>query len=237
MAVGFRVVAENEVSKAIELIERRRTDLVLLDLSALAKENRRNFSFIQKMQSHPPIIFLVEPQYLCLSEQITVMDRVVSEVARDVIIWPTETVDYTRWDQSQRSRFFTWLLTAFAGTALALAAVGVFGVLSYTVTRRRHEMGIRMALGARSRDAVRLILRNGILMTSIGLAIGLAISLALARFLESRLSDFGFTEVKPTDLSTLATVSLVLALVALFVSYLPARRATKIEPMVALRDE
>jgi DNA-binding NtrC family response regulator len=71
VADGFRVVAENEVSKAIELIERRRPDLVLLDLPALAKENRRTFSFIQKMQSHLPIIFLVEPQYLCLSGQLT----------------------------------------------------------------------------------------------------------------------------------------------------------------------
>jgi DNA-binding response OmpR family regulator len=71
VADGFRVVAENEVSKAIESIERRRPDLVLLDLSALAKENRSTFILIQKMQSHPPIVFLVEPQYLCLSGQIT----------------------------------------------------------------------------------------------------------------------------------------------------------------------
>jgi predicted permease len=168
---------------------------------------------------------------------VRVMDRAVPEVARDVVISPAETVDYTRWFQSQRSRFFTWLLAAFAGTALALAAVGVFGVMSYAVTRRTHEMGIRMALGARPRDVLRLTLRNGLLMTSIGLAIGLGSSLALARFLENRLSDFGLTEVKPTDPSTLAAVSLILAVVALLACYLPARKAIRVNPMVTLRHE
>jgi putative ABC transport system permease protein len=168
---------------------------------------------------------------------VRVMERAVPEVARDVVISLTHTVDYTRWFASQRSRFFTWLLTAFAGTALTLAAVGVFGVMSYTVTRRRHEMGIRMALGAHSRDVLRLILRNGLLMTSIGLVIGLGSALALSRFLESRLGELGAREVKPTDPATLAAVSLFLVLVALLASYIPARRATKVEPMVALRDE
>jgi putative ABC transport system permease protein len=168
---------------------------------------------------------------------VHVMERAVPEVARDVVISLTQTVDYTRWYASQRSRFFTWLLTAFAGTALALAAVGVFGVMSYAVTRRTHEMGIRMALGAHPRDVLRLILRNGLLMSSIGLVIGLGSSLALARFLESRLGELGATEVKPTDPSTLAAVSLLLAVVALLACYLPARRATRVNPMVILRHE
>jgi predicted permease len=168
---------------------------------------------------------------------VHVMDRVVPEVARDVVIFPAETVDYTRWFQSQNSRFFTWLLAAFAGTALALAAVGVFGVMSYTVTRRRHEMGIRMALGARPRDVLRLILRNGFLITSSGLAIGLVSSLALARFLKSRLGELDVNEVKPTDPSTLAVVSLLLAAVALLACYIPARKVTRINPMVTLRHE
>jgi predicted permease len=164
---------------------------------------------------------------------VPVMDRVVPEVARDVVIFPAETVDYTRWTQSKSFRFSTWLLTAFAGTALTLATVGVFGVISYEVTRRRHEMGIRMALGARPRDVLRLILRNGLLMTSIGLVIGLGSSLALARWL----SEFGLTEVKPTDPATLAVVSLLLAIVAMLACYIPARSATRVNPMVTLRHE
>ncbi len=105
---------------------------------------------------------------------VRVMARVVPEVARDVLISAAETVDHTRWSKSQDSRFITWLFVAFAGTALALAAVGVFGVMSYDVTRRTHEIGIRMAIGAHPGDVLRLILRTGIRMTLIGLAIGLA---------------------------------------------------------------
>jgi putative ABC transport system permease protein len=168
---------------------------------------------------------------------VRVIDRVVPEVARDVVISATETVDHTRWTASEDSRFFIWLLTSFAGTALALAAVGVFGVMSYEVARRTHEMGIRIALGAHSRDVLQLVLRSGIFMTSIGLLIGLGSSLALARFLESRMGELGVGEIKPTDPSTLAVVCLVLALVALLASYIPARRATKVVPMAVLRHE
>jgi putative ABC transport system permease protein len=168
---------------------------------------------------------------------VRAMDRVVPEVARDVLISAAETVDNTRRSTLKMSRYFTWLLVAFAGTALALAAVGVFGVMSYEVARRTHEMGIRMALGANPGDVLRLILRNGILMTSVGLAIGLGSSLALARFLESRLGELGATEVKPTDPATLAVVSLFLALVALLACYIPARRAARMDPTTSLRYE
>ena len=94
-----------------------------------------------------------------------------------------------------------------------------------------------MALGANPRDVLRLILRNGLLMTSIGLAIGLGSSLALARFLESRLIELNVHEVKPTDPATLATVCLVLALVALLACYIPARRAARMNPLTSLRYE
>jgi putative ABC transport system permease protein len=166
-----------------------------------------------------------------------IMDRLVPEVTRDVVISTTETVDGTRRSASRSSRFFTWLLATFAGTALLLAAVGIFGVMSYEVAGRTHEIGIRMALGANPGDVLRLILRNGILMTSVGLAIGLGSSLALARFLESRLGELGATEVKPTDPATLAVVSLFLALVALLACYIPARRAARMDPTTSLRYE
>jgi putative ABC transport system permease protein len=168
---------------------------------------------------------------------VRVMDRVVPEVARNVAISESETVDSIRRVRSQWTRFYTWLLVAFTATALALAAVGMFGVMSYEASQRTHEMGIRMALGARSRDVLRLILRNGILMTSVGMAIGLGTSLALGRFLESRLGEFSASEVKPMDLSTLAVVSILLAVVALLACYLPARRATKVVSMAVLRHE
>jgi putative ABC transport system permease protein len=166
------------------------------------------------------------------------MERAVSEVARDVVIGATWTADYTRWWRAQGTRFFTWLLALFAGIALVLAAIGVFGVMSYAVTRRTHEIGIRMALGADRHAVLRLILGSGIRLTLIGLAIGLGAAMALIRFLGSKLSwTVSLNEIKPTDPATLAVVCLLLAVVALLACYIPARRATKVDPMVALRYE
>jgi putative ABC transport system permease protein len=165
------------------------------------------------------------------------MERVASEVARDTLIRASETVADTRWRQSATSRFYASLLLTFAGTALVLAAVGVFGVMSYEVARRTHDIGIRMAVGARPRDVLLLVLRNGLVMTSIGLAIGLGSSLALARFLQSRLVELNAYEVKSTDPPTLAAVCLALALAALLACYIPARRAARMNPLTSLRCE
>ncbi len=129
-------------------------------------------------------------------------------------------------------RFNTILLGIFASLALFLAAIGVYGVLAYSVARRTHEIGIRMALGARRGDVLKLVVGDGLRLAIIGVAIGLAGALGLMRFLSSLL--YG---VKPTDPLTLAAVSLLLIAVALLASYIPARRAAKVDPMVALRYE
>ena len=129
-------------------------------------------------------------------------------------------------------RFTLALLALFGGLALALAAVGIYGVVSCAVTSRTREMGIRMALGAERRDVLAMVLRQAAALAGVGLAAGLAASFALTRFLSTLLF-----EVRTTDLATLATIAALLAAVALAASCLPARRAASVDPTVALRYE
>ena len=129
-------------------------------------------------------------------------------------------------------RFRMLLLGIFAALALALAAVGIYGVMAYAVAQRTHEIGIRMALGAEREDVLRMVVWEGLALAGAGVALGLAGAVAATRVLNSFL--FG---VAATDVRTLAGVSLLLAAVAGAASYIPARRATRVDPNVALRWE
>ena len=147
-------------------------------------------------------------------------------------IYNVATLEQALSDSVTPQRLNVLLLGIFAFIALALAIVGIYGVLAFSVTQRRNEIGIRMALGAGRGDVLRLVVGHGLRLTAVGVIVGLAGAWALTRFLTSFL--FG---VRPTDLATYVVVSLALALVSLLACYIPARRATKVDPMVALRYE
>ncbi len=131
-----------------------------------------------------------------------------------------------------RPRFNTLLLTIFAGVALVLASVGLYGVMNYSATQRTHEVGIRMALGATRADIMRLVVGNGMLLTLVGIGIGVVASWGLTRVMQSFLFGVG-----ATDAVTFIAVSGLLILVALVANYIPARKATRVNPVIALRYE
>jgi putative ABC transport system permease protein len=135
-------------------------------------------------------------------------------------------------EATQSTGIQTYLLGSFAALALILAAVGLYSVLAYLVTQRTREIGIRMALGARHTHVLRLVMSHGGKLTAAGLVLGVGGALALTRFMKSLL--FGVTTKDP---ATFAGVVVMLAVVALAACYIPARRAMRVEPMVALRDE
>ncbi|HYE73495.1 MAG TPA: ABC transporter permease [Blastocatellia bacterium] len=156
----------------------------------------------------------------------------VWKIDPDQPMWKIRTVEYMFQATIGNQRFILTLMGIFAALALTLAAIGLYGVMSYSVTQRTHEIGIRMALGAMPGDVLKLALKQGMTLALIGVAIGFGVAFLLTRLMATLLY-----EVKPSDPLTFAGIAVVLTSIALLACWIPARRATKVDPLVALRYE
>jgi putative ABC transport system permease protein len=153
-------------------------------------------------------------------------------VDRDQPVWAIRMMDGVVTRNLGKPKFTMWLTGSFALVALVLAMIGVYGVMSYSVAQRTHEVGLRMALGAEGRQVVRMIVGEGTRLVGVAVLIGIGAALGVTRLMRSQLFGIG-----ASDPLTFAAVTLVLAIVAMVACYLPARRASRVDPMVALRVE
>jgi len=169
----------------------------------------------------------VQPESLTASVQ-----RAIWQVEKNAVSSRVMTMNGLLSDLTARPRFILLMLSAFALVALLLTGVGVYGVLAYTVAQNTREIGIRMALGAETGDVMKLVIGQGMTLVSLGVGIGLAGAFALTRLLKTLLYD-----VSATDPLTFVMISVLLVAAALLACYIPARRATKVDPMIALKCE
>jgi putative ABC transport system permease protein len=188
--------------------------------------------YVSLAQSQTVGIGLVVRGALDSAGLVKSVEQAVWEVNKNQALTDIKTLEQIKSESLGGNRLRTYLLIAFAALALLLAAVGLFGVISYTVTQRTHELGLRAALGASSWSLLHLVVRQGLGLTALGLAIGLAGSLGLTHLLSSLLFN-----VSPRDPLSLMLASIVLACVAVAASLIPAARATQVDPMIALRYE
>jgi putative ABC transport system permease protein len=185
----------------------------------LAQEMQPNMTLLVRTVSDP-------------SSVLPAMRSQLRQLDKDVAVYSVKTMTEQIEAALSPDRMTAVLLGIFGAAALLLATVGLYGVMSYSVAQRTHEIGVRMALGAQALDVLRMVVRNGMTLSLIGLAIGLAAAFAFTRVMSTLLF-----EVTPTDAMTYAIVSVGLLFVALLACYIPARRATKVDPLVALRYE
>jgi predicted permease len=227
---------QEAIGKRIELYGRWRT---VVGVARNAKYRRLIYSaepcfFVPWYQNYPPFDALivhvrVSGEPLAFAPAV---ERAIHDLNPDLPVFDVTSLRESMQMGSLFERIVVTLAGSFGLLALALAAVGVYGVVAYVTRQRTQEIGIRMALGAQRNDILRLVLSHGLRMTVVGLAAGVAISVPATQLLRAHLLG-----VAPTDVLTYASVALLLSLVALAACYIPARRATKVEPTVALRYE
>ncbi len=188
--------------------------------------------YLSSLQDSFPSMFIVVRTTVEPTTVAAAVRRVPAEVDKSASVSDVRTMEGIVSDAVTQPRFNLFLLGLFSAIALLLSAAGIYGVTAYSVSQRTHEFGIRLALGAQVGDVLRMIIKQGMLLISVGIVVGLLASFALTRLLRTLL--FG---VSVTDPLTFAAITVLLSLVALLACYIPARRATKVDPLVALRYE
>ncbi len=235
-AVGKRILVQEIVPGKTQLGDEIPWEIVgvVADEKVTNIDNRRDNPGMYVSSEQSPVYFqaLVVRAAMDPSKLTQALSHAVHEINKDQTLTDVKTLERIKDESMATNKLQSMLLTVFASIAVLLAAIGIYGVISYSVEQRTHEIGIRAALGASRSDLLRLILRNGMLMAGIGLAIGIGGAFALTRLLGNLLFGVG-----ARDPATLATVAALLAFVALFACYVPARRATKVDPLIALRYE
>ncbi|HXU07852.1 MAG TPA: FtsX-like permease family protein, partial [Blastocatellia bacterium] len=186
-------------------------------------------SFAQNPFIFATLVVRTQPEPMSMAGAVR---SAVWSVDKDQPVWKVRTVEFLINRDLGPRRFMMALLAGFAALALLLAAIGIYSVISYSVTQRTHEIGVRMALGAKSGDVLRLVIGQGMILILIGIGTGLVAAFGLTRLMAGLL--FGVTVTDPV---TFAAISALLTIVALGACFVPARRATKVDPMIALRYE
>ena len=187
-------------------------------------------NYLEAAGSHVAYVTMVARTAAAPASLAPAVRSLVWSKDKDAAISEVQTMESVVQGALGEPRFYLWLLGAFAAVALTLAAVGIYGVMSYSVSRRTHEIGIRMALGAEAWQVRRLVVGQAMAVAGLGAGVGLLAALALTRLMTALLY-----ETAPTDAATFLAAPLLLAFVALLASSLPARRATRVDPLAALR--
>jgi len=234
--------AENPLGQRLKLQGQERDPLMIVGVVG----NVRDFGLDQLPAPAAYVPYLQDPLSTTYQRSMTIVARTnadpgaiagsvrtaLTSVDKDLPVYAIKPMTEYLHDSLARRRFNMILLTVFGGVALVLAAVGIYGVISYGVTQRTHELGIRMALGAQRRDVLKLVIRQAMIVALGGVGIGLLASLALTRLIKSLLFNVGVT-----DPLTFVAIAALMSMIALIACLIPARRATKVDPLVALRYE
>ncbi|MDQ3816656.1 MAG: ABC transporter permease [Acidobacteriota bacterium] len=195
-------------------------------------DKAEEYIYTSSNQTPDNSMFLIVRTATDPASMTAVIRKEVQQMDKELPVYNIKPMSQRIVESTASRRLVMFLLGIFAVVALVLASVGIYGVMAYTVTQRTHEIGVRMALGAKRGDILRLVVKQGMLLVAAGVLLGLLVSFAVTRFMAGLLFGVG-----PSDPATLLGVSLILALIALLACLIPARRAMKVDPMVALRYE